>query len=464
MGRLVVVSNRVPSLSEAAAGGLAVGLKAALEESGGLWFGWSGRLSDDSRPGISEVDSFRLATIDIPQEDFEAYYNGCANRTLWPLLHGRLDLAHFETGDYPAYRRVNALFADSLLPLLEPDDTVWIHDYHLIPLGRELRRRGLRAPLGFFLHTPFPGPDIISALPWQHDLADDLAAYTLVGFQTHRDCRNFRDFIERDIGGSVSADGQARADGHRFQIGAFPISIDVDRFSSLAASPETRRLLGRLQACVDPWHGVIGVDRLDYSKGLPERFTAFGAFLEAFPQYQGKASLTQIAVPSRESVPEYMRLKQELEAMVGRINGRYAELDWLPIRYLNTSFSQGRLAALYRCNRVGLVTPLRDGMNLVAKEYVAAQNPQDPGVLILSRFAGAAEELDSALTVNPYDVDGVSRALDAAFAMSLSERRARWQAMMGVLRRNDIADWRRNFLASLAGAHGPVGSRQRVAA
>lgn len=455
MNRIVIVSNRAPQPGslEIDAGGLAVGLRAALEKTGGLWLGWSGRICDapNQEARIQQAGPFTLATLDLSEAEHGGYYAGFANRSLWPLLHGRVDLMRFDGAEWAAYRSVNEAFARRLAPLRGPRDLVWVHDYHLMLLGQALRRLGVDAPLGFFLHVPFPAPDVMTALPCHEELVRALSAYDLVGFQTANDLRNFQELVSR-LGGSVSDDGRVLAFGASFRTGAFPIGIDAARFGALAASPEVEKLCGRLRPCFDGCLGIVGVDRLDYTKGLVHRLRAFERLLETAPGYRGRTLLIQIAAPSRETVPEYADLKGEIEALSGRINAQHADLDWTPIRLLNRAVSHARIAALFRLSRIGLVTPLADGMNLVAKEYVAAQSPDDPGVLVLSQFAGAARQLNAALIVNPHDVDGMARALRDALEMPLSERHARWAEMLAGLREHDIHAWRDRFLEGLRSA------------
>ena len=458
MGRLVVVSNRVPSSNRLDVGGLAVGLRAALSEAGGLWFGGSGNVDENpaTYAAVCNLDAFTLATVDLSPDDVESYYNGFANRVLWPLLHGRSDMATFDHESYVAYREVNEMFAAHLAPMLRGDDTIWVHDYHLIPLAAELRRTGIRNPIGFFLHVPFPPPETMTALPWHTELCETLCAYDLIGFQTDHDLRNFHEFAHRELGASISGDGVVAAFGHRFRTGAFPIGIDVDHFADMAGSMEGYRRLRRVAECLGGQTTILGVDRLDYTKGLPERMLAYERLLQRERACRRSTCLVQIAAPSREDVPEYMDIRSELERISGRINGRFAELDWTPVRYLNRALSQPQLAALYRYCRVGLVTPLRDGMNLVAKEYVAAQDPDDPGVLILSQFAGAAEQMHGALIVNPLDQSDMVATLRRGLRLSLAERRARWLQMIVDLRRHDVFWWYKSFLSALEQTQAPA--------
>ncbi|MCH7888840.1 MAG: alpha,alpha-trehalose-phosphate synthase (UDP-forming) [Proteobacteria bacterium] len=452
MSRLIVVSNRVaPIKGKTSAGGLAVAVLSALRESGGIWFGWSGEVVQTAavEPTVVKVGRITYALADLTSDDHNEYYNGFANRTLWPLFHYRLDLTAFDRRCFDGYLRVNDRLARQLVPLVGEDDLIWVHDYHLIPFGEALARHGCRAPVGFFLHIPFPASEVLVALPYHQELLRTLFAYDLVGFQTDGDLRAFHDYVEREVGGSVDPDGTVRAFGRTTRAGTFPIGIDTDDFAALPAKAEVQRQIKRLKSSMGDRQLVIGVDRLDYTKGLVERLQAFEQMLETYPAMRGAVSLLQIAPPTRGEVPEYADIRRALEAVAGHINGRFAEFDWVPIRYLNKSFSRRALAGLFRGSRVGMVTPLRDGMNLVAKEYVAAQDPDDPGVLVLSQFSGAARQLDAALIVNPYDSVGVAESLHLALTMPIEERIERWAALMEGLRRDDVAAWRNTYLDAL---------------
>ncbi|MEN1960921.1 alpha,alpha-trehalose-phosphate synthase (UDP-forming) [Luteimonas sp. MJ246] len=452
MARLVVVSNRVTLPDEDRAGGLAIALRAALAERGGLWFGWSGESAAATSGTMHEHadGGTRYSVMDLSAADFDAYYNGFANRTLWPLLHFRMDLVDYTRATYDGYRHVNVLFADRLVPELRADDVIWVHDYHLIPLAQRLRERGIGNRIGFFLHTPMPSSDLLAALPHHRELFAALASYDLVGFQTRRDLERFQDYVRLFGRGRVVEDGvMETANGRRFRGGAFPIGIDVPTIAGLAVRAMKRLPVRRLHESLGGRALAIGVDRLDYSKGLPERFRAFERHLERHPNQGGRITFLQIAPPSRSDVPEYRSLRRELETLSGHINSGHAVPDWTPVRYINRNFPHDVLAGFYRIADIALVTPMRDGMNLVAKEYVAAQDPADPGVLVLSRFAGAAQELHEALQVNPYDVDGVADTIAEAHAMPLDERRQRWRAMMDRIEGYDIHAWRRDFLETL---------------
>jgi trehalose 6-phosphate synthase len=455
MPRLIVVSNRVAIPQEKRAGGMAAALQSALCEHGGIWFGWSGKQAKRSATEVHRQRNGEItyATIDLSRRDYNDYYNGFANRSLWPLFHYRPDLVDYQRKNYEGYVRVNALFADELAKLIKPDDTVWIHDYHLIPLARELRERGLDNCMGFFLHTPLAAAELLSTLPHHRELFGSFSAYDLVGLQTTLDLRSLRDYFAREAGARrATGDTIALPDGHRFRAGHFPISIDTASAREIARDAADNAATRRLKQSLNDRALVIGVDRLDYSKGLLERFDAFSRLLRRHEDRRKTVCLLQIAPPSRSEVPEYRQIRRELERRAGHINGALAEPDWVPIRYVNQTIPYDTLAGYYRLARVGFVTPLRDGMNLVAKEYVACQDPEDPGALVLSRFAGAAEELsDGALLVNPHDEVGMAEVLDRALKMPLAERKRRWRKMMDVLETNDITAWRRNFLKALTG-------------
>jgi trehalose 6-phosphate synthase len=454
VSRLVVVSNRVAVPGENRAGGLAVALQAALEENGGLWFGWSGKTVRDDSGALHEqtAGDIRFVTMDLSKRDHDAYYNGFANRTLWPLLHFRLDLVDYSRETREGYRRVNALFAEKLAPLLRDSDMLWIHDYHLIPLAALLRERGVGCRMGFFLHVPMPSPDLMAAMPDHARLFSTLYAYDLVGFQTQRDVERFQDYVRLFGGGRVLGEGVLEAPGgRRLRAAAFPISIDTAHIASQSAAAISKPAVRDLRRSLEPRLLAIGVDRLDYSKGLPERFHGFERYLERHAGERGSLTYLQIAPVSRGDVNEYRLLRNQLEQIAGHINGNHAMPDWTPLRYVNRNFAHATLTGFYRLARLGLVTPLRDGMNLVAKEFVAAQDPEDPGVLVLSLLAGAAQEMKEALLVNPHDLDGVADAIATAANMPRAQRIERWRAMMDRLVEHDIHAWRRAYLAVLAG-------------
>ncbi len=458
MGRLVIASNRVGSSLSANDGGLATALLAALDRHDVMWFGWSGEIVDEA-PGPTRLrrdGNLTQALVDIERSDYRGYYLEFANRVLWPVFHYRVNLAEFGREQWATYGRVNEMFAERLASILQPDDTVWVHDYHLILLGAALRRLGVENPLGFFLHIPFPGPEVLTTLPVHEPLVRSLFAYNLLGLQTGNDVQAFQDYVEREAGGQTDTDGTVRAYGTSIRAGSFPISIDPRAVAARAERSARTRQATRLRESVAGRQLIIGVDRLDYTKGLVHRLDAVERLLETRPQHRRGIVVLQIAPPSREDVPEYRQIRAELDARIGRINGRFAEPDQLPLRYVNRRFRQETLFGFYRASRVALVTPLRDGMNLVAKEFVASQAPEDPGVLILSRFSGAARELDTALIINPFDVEQIADALDRALAMPIEERRARWEAMMSWLQEHNVHAWRDAFLTALRLACGEL--------
>lgn len=456
MSRLVVISNRVavPTDKKAAAGGLAVAIGEVLRKDGGLWFGWSGKVGRQTSPKakITKAGNVTYATVNLQRKQYNRYYSGFANRVLWPLCHYRLDLTAFNWEDHKAYREVNTLFCKKLLPLLKVKDRIWVHDYHLIPLGEELRKAGITQPLGFFLHIPFPAMEVLTTLPTHHEFVKALCHYDVVGFQTQNDLRAFLDYIVYEAKGEILDGNLVRAFGRTFFAEAFPISISDAEIENFGKQAVKNAWYKRLNKHPGNRGWIIGVDRLDYSKGIADRFLSFERLLERYPDYRSQITLIQIAPPSRSEVPEYKQIRSQLESLAGHINGRFAEYDWLPINYMNRSFTRTQLAAFYRTSCVGLVTPLRDGMNLVAKEYVASQDPKDPGVLVLSRFAGAARELDAALIVNPFDYDSVADAISQGLEMPLEERKERWRAMREALKRNTLKNWRDNFLTALKNA------------
>jgi trehalose 6-phosphate synthase len=450
-----VVSNRTADAKQSGSGGgLAVGVLGTLERGGGLWFGWNGQLTpgDPGAPRVRTRRGISYATFDLNERQFEQYYNGFCNNTLWPLFHYRLGFFEYDRAQYMAYLDVNSHFARGLCPLLAPGDLVWVHDFHVIPLGAMLRASGVDAPLGFFLHTPFPSFEVLRALPVWPDLVTALCAYDVVGFQTARDLTAFLEAVTRsEVGGEVSQD-RVHYRGRTFRAGVFPIGIDVPACAELARADQGSRRLDAIKTSLSGRRLLIGVDRLDYSKGLPRRFHAYERLLDLHPTNRREVVFMQIAPPTRVGVRAYTDIRQELEQAAGHINGKFADVDWAPLRYLNRSLDRQSLMALFRLARIGLVTPIRDGMNLVAKEYVAAQDPADPGVLVLSTMAGSAEELKDAILVNPYDADAVAEGIHRGLTMPLAERRQRHEAMMDVLARNDIGAWRSGFVAALSGA------------
>ena len=426
-------------------------LSAALRKYDGLWFGWSGATTEQFTGELKIEDraGVTVALVDLEAQDVEEYYNGYANKTLWPLFHHRVDLTAYERSYGEGYERVNRRFAEVLAPLIEPDDIIWIHDYHLIPMARDLRRLGVKNRIGFFLHTPWPARQLLVTLPHHRRLVESLFAYDLLGFQTQEWLDLFRDYVISEARGELAGYGGLEAFDRKVRIGVFPIGIDVQGFIDARNSREGARTYDRMAASAAFRSMMVGVDRLDYSKGLEERMVGYEQFLHDNADMRGDVFLVQVTPISRDDVDTYQDIRARLDALAGRINGEYADMDWQPIRYLNRSYRRDQLAGIYRAARVCLVTPLRDGMNLVAKEYVAAQNPDDPGVLILSRFAGAAEQMGEALLVNPFSREEVADAIKKALTMPLAERVRKWKALMQVVRDTDVGIWRDSFVGAL---------------
>ncbi len=454
MSRIVIVSNRVAVPSGdggARAGGLEVALRSFLKRHHGIWFGWSGRIAAKGEEDVRSIEhsGVTYVTTDLTRTEFQEYYNGFANRMLWPILHYRLDLAEFSSRDLTGYMRVNDRFAEHLSQILKPDDIVWVHDYHLLPLAKALRDRGHENRIGFYLHVPVPPPELLTALPKHERIILSLCHYDLVGFQTDNNADNFARYL-RDECRMPSRDQRTFIAGTRtVRLGVFPVGIETVEFERLARRNVRSAFVQEVRESLADRTMIIGVDRLDYSKGIRLRMQAFEQLLAEQPRWRGAVTYLQITPRSRSEVREYAMMEQRISETVGRVNGRYGEASWTPIRYVNRSHTHSQLAGLYRSSRVGLVTPLRDGMNLVAKEYVAAQDAEDPGVLVLSRFAGAAVECDAALLVNPYDPESTAVALDQALSMPIEERRARHGELYKVLAANDIKYWGERFIAAL---------------
>ncbi len=459
MSKLVVVSNRLPLMPEKKktasrselVGGLVSALLSALDVSGGgIWFGWSGKTgkTPESAPSESwKLNRNRIVGFHLTKQEVDAYYNGFCNRALWPLLHSFQGRVRISRAENESYAKVNTRFAELLLPFLDPDDSVWVNDYHLFHMGRELRRMGYAGLIGFFLHVPFPSYDIWQILPNPKKFLAGIFDYDLVGFHTRTYRDNYVYTCQRLCG--ASWDGATlKVEGRKQRVGVFPIGVDPRMF----ARPDgQKRRPGSLRD-TGIRRIILGVDRLDYTKGIPHRIQAFEALLKNYPQYRGQVSLVQICAPSRTRVPEYIEQQQMVESLVGHVNGAYAEHNWVPIRYLYRTYPHERLRVFYRESDVGLVTPLRDGLNLVAKEFIAAQDPEDPGVLVLSRFAGAAEELTDAVLVNPYLLEDAAEGIHTALSMTREERVARHKNLFEIVSRRSVDWWFKTFLENLAAA------------
>jgi trehalose 6-phosphate synthase/phosphatase len=465
MARLLIVSNRLPVTVksspdgitvEQSTGGLATGMSGPHERLGGLWIGWPGDLGGASPEVSAEVDrrlaDMRLVPVPLSADEIARYYEGYSNAVLWPVFHYAIAQLPDEVRDFDAYEAVNARFAEAVAARYEPGDLVWIHDYQLMLVPRMLRERIPDARIGFFLHIPFPSSEIFRLIPNRERLLEGLLGADLIGFHTTTFVRHFGSSVLRLVGAHLDVD-RIRWERRDVRVGAFPMGIDARRFSELAASPEVEALVAGRRP--DGVRLLVGVDRLDYTKGLTRRLLAFELLLRRHPELQERVRLVQVTVPSRENVGAYREFRDAVDAMVGRINGAFATPNWSPIHYLSHGISPTEMVALYRAADVALVTPLRDGMNLVAKEFVASR-PDEGGVLVLSEFAGAAEELSEALLVNPFDVDATAETLYRALSMSPEERRTRMAVLRERVLTYDVHRWARSFVARLERAGGRV--------
>ncbi len=457
MERLVVVSNRVPVPSAGTqAGGLAVALDGLMDRRGGLWFGWSGKVAEDAgrkSPTIVHEAGVDYATIDLTPDEHDRYYNNFSNGVLWPLLHTMQQLMQYDREDARAYRDVNTRMARALAPLLHPADIVWVHDYHLLPMPSALRAAGVRNPIGFFLHIPFAATDVLAAAPEMGALVRDMLGADLIGFQTENDVSNFANAAEL-LAGCSRAHGNmlhvpGPGGGRRVRLGVFPVEIEPRSFARMAADAAHSGCVQTLHRSLDGQQLLLAAERLDPTKGLLQRVGGLRTLLEKRPVWRRRVTLLQIAASSRQDVSSYQSLRGTLVSEAGALNADLGEADWTPIRLVTRAVDRAVIAGYMRYARAGLVTPLRDGMNLVAKEYVAAQDPADPGVLVLSRFAGAAQQLEAALLVNPYNSDALAEAIEAALTMRLGERQERWQALWRAIADRSPAAWGKSFLTAL---------------
>ncbi len=451
MGRLIAISNRTAADPNARAGGLAVAVWESLQATEGVWIGWSGEIVEETPRGVQTFrdDGVEFVLTDLTVDEHQRYYLDYANSALWPIFHYRIDLASFDSNAFDVYAEVNKRMAKLAAERARPGDSIWVHDYHFMLVADYLKHYGWSGPTGFFLHIPFPSPEIFRALPEHQWIARSLAAYDVLGFQSEQDRANFERYLIEEHGAKIHADGVIEVFETTTKAKSYPIGIDAKGFKEAAKSELAKTAETRISRFLGNRNLVIGVDRMDYSKGLPERFAAVGRLFDTHKELHGKVSVTQITPPSRGKVEEYRQLREELDGLAGRINGDYGDLDWIPLRYLARSYVREELAGLYRTARVGLVTPLRDGMNLVAKEFVIAQEEDDPGVLILSEFAGAAEQLSEALIVNPHDTTRLAETINHALNMDLEERQRRWRILRDIVEEQDVNWWRKKFLADL---------------
>lgn len=464
--RILFVSNRLPIVaqrtsggwtSHASTGGLVTALVPLLKRSGGMWIGWTGT-SDLSAEELEQLtwsfgvrEGYRVAGVPLSTEDYERFYQGFCNEIIWPLFHDLQSLCNFVPEYWTSVQKVEQTFADVVVRHAEPDDLIWVQDYQLMGLGRVLADRGLQNQLAFFLHIPFPPPDIFLKLPWRMEVLQGLLHYAVVGFQTRRDLANFADCVHTLLPGVQRRTGDAEVllewNGRRCAAVAVPIGIDFEEFAAGAGSRAAARRIEQLKPDFGGRQIVLGVDRLDYTKGLPYRLRAFGQALERYPELHRKVTLLQVVVPSREQVPQYQKLKGEVEQLVAQINGRFTQPGWVPVHHIFRHVERQELLAWYRLADVGLVTPLKDGMNLVCKEYCACQ-VEGNGVLVLSEFAGASEQLGKwAISVNPYDIESVAEAIFRAVMMSPEERRPAMEKLRQNIREEDVYWWLNRFMA-----------------
>jgi trehalose 6-phosphate synthase len=451
MSRLVVLSNRVPQAGRSTqAGGLAVALSEAVRP-GALWIGWSGRVGNETEITMRGEHGVTHAVFHLTEAEHRGYYSGFSNNTLYPLLLFRLGLMRFRAEEFETYEAVNHRFTATALRMLRTDDLVWVHDYHLMLVPGALRASGARQRIGFFFHTPFPPPAIFAVGPRARALLAGVCGADVIGFQTASDRDGFLACVAGLLGSSVDDEGCFVHDGRLVRTLVCPVGIDVEAFTRMAGDAVERLPSRRLGESLHGAALLFGADRLDHAKGLPHRVDAFDLLLRRHPEHRRAVSFLQVAAPSREEVAEYRRLRREMDERVGDLNGRHGEADWIPLRYITRATPRATLAGFYRLARVGVVTPLRDGFGLGAAEFVAAQDATDPGVLVLSRFAGAAATLEGALLVNPFDDESIASAFHRALIMAREERLARHQALLARVQRHSAARYATSFLAALAG-------------
>jgi trehalose 6-phosphate synthase/phosphatase len=468
--RLVLVSNRLPVTVKVdrgevavvrSSGGLAAGLRGPHEESGGLWIGWPGDVARMTEPQRRKLDAhleeLRCVPVYLSSAEVSRYYDGFSNAVLWPLFHYLLDRIPLHSQEWEVYRAVNERFADAIARVWRPGDLVWIHDYQLCLVPKMLRARIPGATIGFFLHIPFPASEVLRILPWREQILEGMLGADLVGFHTFTYRSHFASSILRVLGISTPGD-RVMVDGREIKLGVFPIGVDAQMFGKLAEDPEVLAEGASIREGARGERILLGIDRLDYTKGIPRRLLAYERLLEREPRWRGKVRLVQVAVPSRDKVPSYQEFRKTVNEHVGRINGAFAQVDWVPIHYVHRSLTEKHVVALYRAADVMLVTPLRDGMNLVAKEFVTARTDED-GVLVLSEFAGAAAEMGEALQVNPYDIETMAQVYSDALRMPEEERRLRMRALRQRIASRDVHHWARSFIEALGGARAVDGAK-----
>jgi trehalose 6-phosphate synthase/phosphatase len=459
MPKTIIISNRLPVsvqkqenelVFNPSAGGLATGLGSIYKKQDNLWVGWPGIYVDteEEKAEISQtLLKENMSPIFLNEDDIEKFYEGFSNSTLWPLFHYFSKYVVNNHEYWEAYQKVNSIFCEEALKLAEPGDTIWIHDYQLMLLPTMIRKKLPEVSIGFFQHIPFPSYEVFRILPWRLEILNGMVGADLIGFHTYDDVRHFLSSVSRIVGIDNKM-GQLRIGDKVCSVDSFPMGIDYDKFFNAVQLPETQKEIEHYQDAMGHKKLIISIDRLDYSKGIPERIQALDLFFEQYPEFKEKVSLILVVVPSRDKVDLYKKLKIEIDELVGRINGKYGNIGWSPIHYFYRSFPFSSLSALYSISEVALVTPLRDGMNLVCKEFIASKTDYK-GALILSEMAGAAKELSEAIIVNPYDIYAIVEALHEAFTMSEEEQITRNTSLHNILKRYDINSWVHVFMNTL---------------
>lgn len=468
--RILIVSNRLPchlSLennqwsAKPSAGGLVTALRPVLKKSGGVWVGWNG-LSDEVSTSLPDLNDllpdlgFKLSAVSLTKDNYEKFYEGFCNEIIWPLFHNEVSRCQFDPSFWDAYLKVNKIFAEKVQSVHKPDDFIWVQDFHLMELGLQLRNLDIKNRLGFFLHIPFPPPEIFLTLPWRKRFIEALLSYDQIGMQTAKDMQHFIRSVETLLPHvAVEQHGKyfslRTKEGKHVTVGYYPISIDYDEFNSRAQSSDVEKMCSQIRKDRGEHKIIFGLERLDYTKGIINKLQAYNYFLENYPQWRGKVCLVQFIIPSRESLPEYKKLKQDIESLISEINGTFSTSSWIPIDYRHHTIDIEVLVAYYRVADVAVVTPLNDGMNLVAKEYCASQYDEN-GVLILSEFAGSAAQLgNDAILVNPYDTNGMAEAIHRALELSPKEAQSRMSKLRSGIQENDIYKWASEFLPHTQG-------------
>ncbi len=459
MGKTIIISNRLPIkivqdnnelLYKASEGGLATGLNSVFKQGNNLWVGWPGLAIEKSQEEEvhSNLIKQHMKPIFLSSEEIEDFYEGFSNETLWPNFHYFNQYTVYKEELWLAYQRVNKKFAESLSEELEDDDTVWIHDYQLLLLPQLIRAISPNATIGFFLHIPFPSYESFRLLPWRRELLNGLLGADFLGFHTYDDMRHFLSSVNR-LAGLGNSNGTIKVKNRLIKADALPMGIDYEKYATSAQDPETLAREARYRKSIGTVKLILSIDRLDYSKGIPQRLRAFELFLSKYPDFKEKVSLFMVVVPSRDSVSKYKQLKEEIDLLVGRINGQFSKLNWTPIHYFYRSFPLPALSAFYRISDVALVSPMRDGMNLVCKEYVASRLDKK-GVLILSEMAGASKELSDAIIVNPNDIHQLVEAMHKALTMPEDLQIESMTSMQKSLKRYNIHAWVKLFMDELA--------------